>query len=578
MTIQQPWLLGLVSVALLAAMAELWVARERKASMSRYAPGGPALPSPGGRAVGIALLCAALALLAIAAARPTIGTRTETTPQEGIEVVVALDVSRSMLTADVPPNRLAAATRRLDALLDRLTGSRVALVIFADNGLLRAPLTTDLDAVRVLLASAANDAPALTPGSNLAAGIRSSVRALEAAQSDSRAIVLVSDGEDHVGNAIEAARDAAQRGIAIHVLGVGTERGGAVLERDPQSGAIVPHLDPETGGPVISRLDEPLLRAVAEAGGGRYVPLTESGIDPVAEALAGLRATRFEDAAAELPIERFQFFALAALALLLVERIVALTAGRAGGASFPRGAMPAVLLLAAFVGGACTADADDHNDSGNRYYAQGRYAEALQEYRRAQAADPHHPAPTFNAGTALYRLGEYQRAAEELRSVVSADDAALRARAWYNLGNAYVRLGRLLEARAAYREALLLDPGHRDAKFNLELVNRALLEQPTAEQPPSPGMPPGQPATDDGSGAEDSGEPAAGPPSGEPDTGEGAPQPGDDVERTLEEALAGIDREFTLEDALRVLDLLRAREAAGAIGGTRSRSDGGPDY
>ncbi len=576
MTLHEPWLLALTALVPLAVAASLRAARRRVAAAVRYAPGGPRPPTAGARPLRLALTCAAVALLAIAAARPTIGSRQETAPQQGIEVVLALDVSRSMLTADVPPDRLSLAIRELDALLDRLAGSRVALVLFADNGLLRAPLTTDIEAVRTLLASARSDAPALTPGSNLAAGVRSSVRALEAAVSDSRAIVLVSDGEDHVGNAVDAAREAARQGIVVHVAGVGTERGGPVLERDPETGAVVPRVDPATGGPVVSRLDEANLRAIAEAGGGRYIHLAESGVEPIAEALAGLRAVRFEDVTSERPIERFQLFALAALLLLAAERLLA--GGLLQGRALARGALPALALLAMLTGAACSADADDHNDSGNRYYAQERYSDALREYRRAQAADPGAPAPVFNAGVALYQLGEYERAAAELRSVLTTADPALRARAWYNLGNAYVRLGRLLDARAAYREALLLDPGDRDAKFNLELVNRALLEQPTAAQPPSQGAPPGQPAGEDAADAGDAGEASPGSPSGERASGEGEPQAGGDADRALEEALAGIEREFTLEDALRVLDLLRERQAEGAIGGARSRTDGGPDY
>jgi Ca-activated chloride channel family protein len=575
MTIQEPWLLVLLAAAPLTALAGAWAWRRRSAAALRYAPGGPVPPAPPGRAVRLALLSSAAVLLGLAAARPAIGTRTETAPQQGVEVVFALDVSLSMLTADVPPDRLTVAIRQIDTLLNRLAGSRVGLVIFADNGLLRAPLTTDIEAVRRLLASAASDARALTPGSNLAAGIRSSVRALETAQSGSRAIVLVSDGEDHVGNAAAAAAEAAEKGIVVHVAGVGTERGGPVIERDPATGAIVPRSDPATGGLVVSRLDETQLRAIAEAGGGRYVPIAETGIEPVAEALARLQAARFEDVTSERPVERFQLFAVAGFALLVLERLIA---GVAGGLRPRRAALPAAVLVAAFIGVACAADADDHNDSGNRYYAQGRYGEALREYRRAQAADPDHPVPMFNAATTLYRLEAYERAAGELRAVTAAADAALRARAWYNLGNAYVRLGRLLDARAAYREALLLEPDNRDAKFNLELVNRALLEQPTAEQPPSRGTPPGQPPPGDAPEAGDRGEPSLGAPSGEGSPGEGEPQAGGDVERALEEALAGIEREFTLEDALRVLDLLRQRQAEGAIGGARSRTDGGPDY
>lgn len=573
MTVHEPWLLGLTALAPLAALAGLLAARKRSAAAARYAPGGPPPAFPPARPLRLALTCAAVALLAVAAARPTIGSRPETTPREGIEVVLALDVSRSMLTADAPPDRLGLAIGQLDVLLNRLAGSRVALVLFADSGLVRAPLTADIEAVRALLARARSDASALTPGSNLAAGIRSSVRALEAARSESRAIVLVSDGEDHQGNAVEAARDAAGRGIVVHVAGVGTERGGPVVERDPETGAVVPRLDPVTGGPVVSRLDEAHLRAIAEAGGGRYTPLAESGVEPIAEALTGLRPARFEDVTSERSIERFQLFALAALALLVAERMLAL--GRPVARVYARGALPLLVLLAMMSGAACAVDADDHNDSGNRYYAQGRYSEALREYRRAQAAAPGEPAPVFNAAAALYQLGEYERAGAELRSIIATADPALRARAWYNLGNAYVRLGRLLDARAAYREALLLDPGNRDAKFNLELVNRALLERPTAAEPPPEGVPPGQPAGQDSTAG---GEPSRGAPLGEGTPGAGEPQPGGDVDRALEEALAGIEREFTLEDALRVLDLLRARQAEGAIGGSRSRTDGGPDY
>lgn len=583
MTFQQPWLLTLLAAPLLAVGAYVWATRRRGRAAHTYAPGNPPAVRWPTRDARAAALVAALTLAAVAAARPSFGTKTTAVPQRGVEVAVVLDVSRSMRTADVAPDRLELAQGAIDTLLGRLTGSRVALVLFAGAGLIRAPLTTDLEAVHRLLHSASADAVLVSQGSDLGAGIRSGVRALEGGRPggqepppDARAVVLVSDGEDHGGSAVVAAREAYDRGVRVYVAGVGTEQGGLILERDPATGGVAPWVDPATGGTVVSRLDEGRLRDIAQAGGGRYVPLAETGIDPVADALSGLRAVRFEDASVRTPIERFQIFALGALALLALERALGAAGRPAGRPPKASSLVPALALAGLVLGMGCAADADDHNDSGNRYYAQERYREALLEYRRAQAADPANPVPSFNAGTALYQLGEYERAATDLRAAIASGEAALRARAWYNLGNIHVRLGRLLDARAAYREALLLDPDDAHAKFNLELVNRALLEQPTAEEPSAPGGVPGGESEGLDDGAEESGQP--GDATGRGEAAPGVGEPGADADRALAEALAGIDQTFTLEEALRVLDLLRERQTQGAAGGGSGGTNGGPQY
>ena len=565
MSFASPGYLALLALAPLLAAAYLALARWRRRAAQRFAPGRDALDlspaaSPRRRALKAALVVLAVAVVAVALARPRIGQQETVIYRTGADVVIVLDVSRSMLADDVTPTRLALAQQETLALLDQLRGHRVGLVIFARSALLRSPLTTDKAPVRALVQSAQQDSALLLPGSNVGAAIRAAAVALEAGEGESEAIVLVTDGEDHEGDALAAARELAREDILLFTVGVGTE-----------SGAPVPVIDPETGLPIagegastsiVTSLTEGLLRRMAAATPqGVYLPGEE--LAELAEVLDRLERTPFASERQRQPIERFQGVVLAALALLALE--VLLPERRGNGwprwprLRLPRGTAaraargPALLVLLALVGVSCGSTAAGLIAEGNRALDQGDDREALEAYRQAAAVAPDRPEPHINAGLVLHRLERYEEAAAETVRALPIDDPLQAARAHYNLGNHYAQLGRLPDARDSYREALLLDPDDEDAKHNLELVLQLLqlMQVTRVEDPSEPGSRGGE------------GEPAEGEPSSEEEGPAEGEESGDTAsrasatKRALDELLEGIDEEFTVEEALQVLELAR---------------------
>jgi Ca-activated chloride channel family protein len=320
MSFGAPFLLLLLLALLPVAVALLALARWRRTAVRRLVAGAAGRASRTRRMLKAGLVLAALALLAVAAARPQHGSRHVLLPREGRDVMVTLDVSVSMLTADVTPNRFDRAKAILGSLLDRLPGDRVGLVVFAGNATLRIPLTSDIEAARAVIQSTTIKEGGLSAGTGIGDGIRVAATSFpteDAARS--KVMLVVSDGEDLSGSPLDAVRTARDKGVTVYTLGVGTAAGGEVVV--PGSGGTpTPRIDPSTGQPATSRLDDALLRQLASAGGGRYFD-GNSG-DPAAaitDELDRLARTRFESQEGSIPIERFQWFAAAALALLLID-------------------------------------------------------------------------------------------------------------------------------------------------------------------------------------------------------------------------------------------------------------------
>ena len=216
----------------------------------------------------------ALACWVVALADPQFGTRARTAEVRSTEVVVALDISESMRTEDVRPSRLDRAQNFLLDFLDALDGERVGLILFAGQAYVQVPLTSDYGAVKLLVRSA-NPEQAATQGTNLDAAVTLARRLLapdpgEEGAPVRRVVVLVSDGENHEPLAEEALREANATGLTLHAVGVGTEEGGLVPARGGMRGA---YKRGPGGEPVRSRFDGEALRALADAGGGRYYDL-----------------------------------------------------------------------------------------------------------------------------------------------------------------------------------------------------------------------------------------------------------------------------------------------------------------
>lgn len=324
MRFAEPRLLWLLLAVPIAGAALFAAAAARRRALLRFAGAEAHLArfaaeaSAHRRAVkAVALLCA-LAFGVLAAARPQWGAGTESITRKGIDLALVVDTSRSMAAADVAPSRLARAVRSGSLLLDALGGDRVALVTFAGKPAIVTPLTLDHEAVRLFLADLDTEAVSV-PGTALAEALAEAARALgpgasPGTEAKGRALVVLSDGEDHEGGLEDAARELARAGIVVYAVGCGTEAGAPIPEAE---GAYKKDAE---GKLVTTRLDEGPLRTLALETKGRYFRATagEGEIAEIAKGLASLDAAGSGMVLRTRWVERFQIpLGLAVLALLV---------------------------------------------------------------------------------------------------------------------------------------------------------------------------------------------------------------------------------------------------------------------
>ena len=318
------WLLLLVP---LAAWFAAWAHSRRRRDLERlaHAAVAPRLTRSVSRTrqhVKSALLVAGLGLLALALTGPRFGVRLEMAQRRGVDVVLLLDLSRSMLTEDVRPNRLERARQAMGKLLDDLQGDRVALVVFAANAYVQCPLTLDTAALRLLLGAVdVNAIP--SQGTSLARALELAGGVFDPEDRHDKVAVLFSDGEAHTGSAADAAARLADQGVRLFCIGVGSPEGDLIPLRSEDGRRLDYHKDRD-GNYVKSRLDEAALREVAAAGEGAYwrSSLTGRELEAVADRISGLqqkelgaeRFTRYE--------ERFQIPLALALACFLAEGLL----------------------------------------------------------------------------------------------------------------------------------------------------------------------------------------------------------------------------------------------------------------
>lgn len=274
------------------------------------------------RRVKSVLQVAAIAFIAVALARPQFGTRVETVRSVGQDIVVAVDLSQSMLAEDVAPNRIERARLVILRLMGNLDGDRIGLVAFAADAFVQSPLTVDYSAAGMFLNAMHPDIMPVQ-GTDLGAALRVSLDALDQGARDARVIVVVTDGEDHEGTFDAEVARAIESGVQIHLVGIGSAEGVPIPEFDAQ-GRRGGFLRDEEGTVVTTRLDEATLRGIAERTGGRFVRAGVGGtafedlVDELArvdgEAVDERQVTQFE--------EQYQIFLGIALALLFCEWLV----------------------------------------------------------------------------------------------------------------------------------------------------------------------------------------------------------------------------------------------------------------
>lgn len=278
------------------------------------------------------LLMTGLGAVIFALARPQWGATSELLELRGTDVVVAVDVSLSMNARDLPPSRLAKARREVIALLDLLEGDRVGLVAFAGSAFVQCPLTSDHAALRLFLDSLVPGI-ILDQGTNLGAALEVATRVFDEEAASEKLVLLVTDGEETVGDPLEAARTAAAAGVRVYAIGLGSVAGEPIPVADAAGDGG--YKRDREGQVVVSRLDEETLRAVAEATGGRYYRATalEREVQEIAAAVAGAEDRDLEGRLHTRFAERYQPFLLVGLILLAVEAILTDRRRSRGGSS-----------------------------------------------------------------------------------------------------------------------------------------------------------------------------------------------------------------------------------------------------
>jgi Ca-activated chloride channel family protein len=446
------------------------------------------------------LFLAAVGCLFVALARPQAGFRWEEVKRRGIEVIFAVDTSRSMLTPDVKPDRLTRAKLAVDDFVSHLNGDGAGVIAFAGNAFLQCPITIDYDAFHESLA-ALDTTIIPRGGTDIASAIREAQAALQNRPSTDKILVLLTDGEDLEGNDLAAAKAAAKDGMKIYTVGVGTANGDLIPIPAEQGGGFVKD---EAGQFVKSHLDEAGLKAIAEATGGLYAPLGAQGqgLETIyQQALAPLAKHDLASRRQKVYTERFQWPLAASLALLLTSMLFGTRRNvRKHATPAPEmerppfmvhsaAAMLGVLLFSPFH------QAQASPATAEQAYQKGDFATAEREYAAAAQHNTNTPDLQFNAGTAAYKAGQFPLAAEafqkSLGSEPSADAKRLAAQedAYYNLGDTLYRTGQKTEqtqpqqtiqsweqAVKTYESALQLRANDADAKYNRDFVKQKLEE------------------------------------------------------------------------------------------------------
>jgi Ca-activated chloride channel family protein len=259
----------------------------------------------------------------LALSRLQFGTHLELLKREGIDLIIAVDVSNSMLVRDMTPNRLEKAKQEVLSIIDRLQGDRIGLVAFAGEAFTQCPLTLDYAAARLLLGVMDTDAVTVQ-GTSLTAAIETAARSFNTDEKKHKVLLLLTDGEDHQGDAEDAAEEARKQGVKIYTVGIGSVNGEPIPMLDRQGNQVGFRKDPETGDVILSKLDETTLQKIALATGGKYYHATagEMELDRIFDEISKLEKKELEGSLVTKYEDRYQYPLLIALFILIGEYFV----------------------------------------------------------------------------------------------------------------------------------------------------------------------------------------------------------------------------------------------------------------
>ncbi|MBR1933555.1 MAG: VWA domain-containing protein [Prevotella sp.] len=439
--------------------------RELMPDVSRWRPG-----------VKFVILEVAAALLIVMLARPQYGVRISHEKRTGIETIIAMDISNSMLAEDVEPSRLSRAKMMVENLVDNFTNDKIGLIVFAGDAFVQLPITSDYVSAKMFLSSIS---PSMmqAQGTDIAAAIDMATHSFTQQEKIGKAIIIITDGEDHEGGALQAAQDAREKGMRVYVLGVGSPNGAPI----PVSGTG-DYMRDNTGQTVMSALNEQMCREVAQAGGGAYIHVdnNSNAQRQLDEELDKLEKNETDSTIYSDFDEQFHGVGLLALLLLIIEvcildrRNPLLRNISLFGKKKP--AVAALLLLLSL--GAQAQTDRQHIREGNRHFQRGDFEKAEVAYSKALEKNDKNPQAHYNLGLSLMAQKKDSAAVDQFAKASLLEPNPLRkARSFHNVGVVCQQHKMYAEAIEAYKQALRLTPGDDETRYNLVLCQHQLKNQ-----------------------------------------------------------------------------------------------------
>ena len=445
----------------------------------------------------VTLTLMGFALLVVALANPQMGTKIEKGKRAGSDVAICLDLSNSMMAEDIQPNRLERSKRVVTNIMSTLAGDRISLVVFAGASYIQMPLTNDYSAAKLFLDQVSCDMIA-SQGTAIGDAIDKAMQTFgyddpdrEWEKNKGRAIIVISDGENHEDDAVGAARKAAREGVRVCTIGMGLPDGAPIPEYDPR-GRKESYKRERGGSIIMTKLNEEMMRQIADAGNGVYVRASNagSGLEDITKIIEGLEKEDYGEAVFSAYESRFQYPLAAAIVCLLASLLLFERRNRKWSLG---GLTGAVVLFMLMMPTEASAQANRKQmREGNRHYNKEKYDQAEVTYRRALEADTTDYRGHYNLASSLYRQEKYGEAAMHYAQAIASPNISdnQRAKALHNIGNSMVKAGLqdeqqgmqyFQQAVKAYQDALKLDPKNDDTRYNLAYARR-LLQQAQQQQ------------------------------------------------------------------------------------------------
>ena len=422
------------------------------------------------------ILQGALALLIVMLARPQLGTKISHEKRVGIETIIVMDISNSMRAEDIVPSRLDRSKMMVENLVDHFSNDKIGLIVFAGDAFVQLPITSDHVSAKMFLSSI-DPSMIATQGTDIARAIDMATHSFTQEEGIGKAIVVITDGEDHEGGAVVSAKAAKDNGMRVYVLGVGSVNGAPVPI--PGTGD---YMKDNAGNTVMSALNEDMCKEVAQAGGGAYIHVENNSaaqeqLDNELDKLSKKETTSTMYSEFD---EQFQAFGILALILLILEicifdrknpllKNISLFGSRKK--------VTAMLFLLMTMTAVAQTDRQ-YIRQGNRQFHRGDYPGAEVSYRKAIEKNPKNPQAAFNLGNALMAQKKDSAAVEQFESAAKLETNPLRrSQSYHNMGVVCQTHKMYGEAIEAYKNALRLNPDDDETRYNLVLCKHLKQKQ-----------------------------------------------------------------------------------------------------